>query len=599
MSDAIPERSQIPVQYKWNQESVFESPEAWDREYEEVLKALPDLAAFRGQLGHGPGMLLQAFEAVQDLLQRAGKLLTYAGMSHNVDTTDPAAAARYSRAQGLMARVMEATAFLKPAILALGQERVEEYLQQKPALEIYRHYFHNLFRQREHLRSAEVEELLGALSEPFSGAAAAARMLSNADLRFPPAVDEQGQEIEVAQGTLGRILTLPDRKARQTAWCGYADAYLAHQNTFAATLATAVKQDAFRARARRYESTLEAALFPNNLPTQVFHNVVQTVRDHFPVWHRYFELRRRALGLEKLAPYDIWAPLTSDPPRVEYEEAVEWICRALAPLGKDYVEVMRRGCLQERWVDVYPNRGKSSGAFSSGSPGTHPFIKMSYNDTVFSMSTLAHELGHSMHSYLAWKHQPFVYSRYSLFAAEVASNFHQAMLRDHLLGQDLPAPLRIAVIEEAMSNFYRYLLVMPVLAAFELEIHTRIERGQAFTAPDLIDLLSRKMAEAYGPAMAVDRARVGIQWATFPHLYMNYYVFQYTTGISAAHALAQRVAQGEPGAAEAYLQFLKAGGSEYPLPLLQRAGVDMRSPEAIEQTFQIMEEMIDQLEVLV
>ena len=259
MSDPIRDRSQIPVQYTWNAESVFETPQAWEREYRELTKALPGLAAFRGRLDQGPALLAEALAAAQDIMRRASVLFTYAGMAHNVDTTDTEAAARYSRAQGLMAQVMAAASFIQPEILSLGEGRIGEYTAQQPELHIYRHFFDNLFRLREHMRSAEVEELLSALSDPFAGAAAAARMLSNADLRFPPALDRRGEQLEVTQGTLGRILTSPDRQARQTAWRGYADSYLAHQHTFAATLATSVKQDVFRARARKTSCLTEVA----------------------------------------------------------------------------------------------------------------------------------------------------------------------------------------------------------------------------------------------------------------------------------------------------------------------------------------------------
>jgi oligoendopeptidase F len=263
------------------------------------------------------------------------------------------------------------------------------------------------------------------------------------------------------------------------------------------------------------------------------------------------------------------------------------------------VAVLRRGVLEQRWVDVYPNKGKTAGAFSTGSPGTHPFILMSYTDDIFSMSTLAHELGHSLHSYFSWKTQPFIYARYPLFVAEVASNFNQAMVRAHLMASQPDPQFQIAVIEEAISNFYRYLLVMPTLAQFELELHQRVERGEALTADGMIGLMAGLFAEAYGDAVVMDRDRVGITWATFhTHLYMNFYVFQYSTGIAGAHALARRVLDGAPGAAEAYLDFLKGGGSAYPLDVLKAAGVDLGSSEPVEETFAVLASMVDRLEEL-
>jgi oligoendopeptidase F len=471
-------------------------------------------------------------------------------------------------------------------------------MREWPRLGLLRHYVDDLYRQQAHVRSPEVEELLGILGDPFSGPAMTAGVLTNADFAFAPAVDSEGREIPVTQGTLSKILAGSDREARRTAWEHYTDAYLAHKNTLASNLATSIKQSVFQMRARRYGSTLEASLFESNVPVQVFHDLIATFREHLPTWHRYWAIRQRALGVDALQPYDIWAPLSQEKTAVPYQQAVEWISRGLAPLGEDYVRVLRRGALEERWVDVYPSQGKRAGAFSSGRPGTHPFIMMSYNDNVLSMSTLAHELGHSMHSYLTWQHQPVIYGDYSLFAAEVASNFHQAMVRAHLIKAQVDPAFQIEVIEEAMSNFHRYFFVMPTLARFELEVHQRAERGEGLTADDMNGLMADLFSEGYGEKMHVDRDRVGITWATFGHLYTDYYVYQYATGISGAHALAQRILSGEPGAVQAYLDFLTAGGSVYPLEALQTAGVDLTRSEPVEVTFGILADLVDRLERL-
>jgi oligoendopeptidase F len=327
--------------------------------------------------------------------------------------------------------------------------------------------------------------------------------------------------------------------------------------------------------------------------------MLDTSRRKLPVWHRYWSVRRRALGLDKLHPYDVWAPLTSGEPKFSYKEGVDIICEGMQPLGDEYVEPMRRGLLEERWVDVYPNQGKRSGAYSSGFYGTNPFILMSYNNNLTDVSTLAHELGHSMHSYFSRKNQPIIYSGYSMFVAETASNFNQAMVRAHLLGTTDDPQFQISIIEEAMSNFHRYFFVMPILARFEREIHERVERGEALTADSLISLMAGLFREGYGPEVEVDEARVGITWAQFPiHMYLNFYVYQYATGISAANALADKVLKEGPEAAEKYKQFLKAGSSLYPLDALKLAGVDMTSPAPVELAFDVLEGFVDRLERL-
>jgi oligoendopeptidase F len=368
----------------------------------------------------------------------------------------------------------------------------------------------------------------------------------------------------------------------------------------ASCYAAGVKQNVFAGRARRYASALEAALYPNYIPVEVFHRLIETYRRNLPMWHRYWRIRRRALGYDTLYSWDIKAPLTVSPPRVPFAQAAEWIAEGMRPLGDEYVAVLRRGLREQRWVDVYPNQGKRAGAFSMGVPGTHPFIMMSYNDDLFSTSTLAHELGHSMHKHYTTATQPFVYANYGLFVAEVASNFNQALVRAYLLNSSDDPDFQIALIEEAMANFHRYFFIMPTLARFELETHERVERGQALTADGLIDLMADLFAEGYGGEVAIDRERTGSTWAQFStHMYANFYTYQYATGISAAHALASRVLANAPGAAESYLAFLKAGSSLYPLDALRLAGVDMTSPEPVEQTFAVLAGLVDRLERLV
>ncbi len=596
---SLPPRNAIAPEHTWNSPSVFPSPDAWAAELEAVAAALPGFQTrFKGYLAGGPALLADFFDTYSDLLGRAGKILVYAGMESAVDTSNQDAAAMDSRASALFSQVLAAGAFANPEILSIGQATLAGWMDREPHLRVCRQYFDDLFRRQAHVRSAEVEEILGMLADPFGAVGSTAMLLANADLQFEPATGSDGTTAPVAQSTIAELMIEPDRELRRTAWEHYADGYLSCKNAFANNLATALKQDVLKARVRGHSSSLEAALFPYNIPVEVFHTLIDTFRRNLPTWHRYWAIRRRVLGVETLQPYDVWAPLTSAQPQVPYPQAVEWIAEGLRPLGEEYVAALRQGSLRDRWVDIYPNQGKRQGAFSSGWKGTFPFIMMSYNDSLNSLSTLAHELGHSMHSYLTWQTQPMIYSDYSLFVAEVASNFHQAMVRAHLLATQDDPGFQTAVIEEAMYNFHRYFFQMPTLARFELEMHERTERGEGLTAGLMIDRMAALFEEGYGGEMHVDRDRVGITWAQFGHLYANFYVFQYATGISAAHALAQRILSGTPGAAESYVAFLKAGSSLYPLDALKLAGVDMTTPAAVESAFEVLAGYVGRLEAL-
>jgi len=566
MTEAIlKSRSALAVEDTWNAESVYDSPAAWDAEQQRLPAEIEGMTRHQALMSKGPAELLAAFEELESLNKRVGVLLTYAIMAHHVDTTDQDASRRYGQAQGIVGQLMGSQGFFDPELLAIGHDKLKEWMQAEPRLAVYAHYFDDLFRRQAHVRSAEVEQLLGLLADPFSGPRSTANMLTNADLTYRPARTADGTELPMSLAALDKFLGGADREARRTAWESYMDAHLAFKNTLASNLTTSIKQNVFNARARQYGSTLEAALFVDNLPETVFYNLIDTFKRNLPTWRRYWVVRRRALGVEALQPYDVWAPLTDKPPVLNYRQAVDWISAGLAPLGETYVNTLRRGCLEERWVDIYANQGKTDAQFSTGGPGTHPFILMRFDGELGGMSTLAHELGHSMHSYFTWETQPLIYSNYSLFVAEVASNFNQAMVRAYLLAHNPDRDFQISVIEEAMSNFHRYFFIMPTLARFELEVHQRLERGQGLTADDMIELMADLFAEAFGPEVPFDRQRMGMTWATFGHLYTDYYVYQYATGISGANALASRILSGTPGAAEAYVGFLKAGGSLYPL----------------------------------
>lgn len=599
MSSALPAREQVPVEYTWDTHSVFASDQAWEQAIEELKVALPQAKGFEGRLAEGAAVVADWCEFAERVQRMAGRIRLYASMRHHVDTADQRAAAQHDRARSLQAQVGSALAFAEPELLQIGVDTLRRWVHEQPRLAHLRHYVDRLERRKAHVRSAEVEGLLGQAMDVFNTAAAVHGTLSDADLTFQPARGSDGAAVEIGQGNINKLLISPDRTLRRNAWQNYADGYLMFKNTLAGCLATGVKRDAFLARVRGYGSCLEAALGPQSIPVAVFENLIATFKKNLPTWHRYWRLRRRALGYEELHVYDTRAPLSGKTSPVSFAQAVGWICDGMKPLGAEYVRALRQGVMKERWVDIYPNKGKRMGAFSTGVQGTHPFIMMSYSDNLLGLSTLAHELGHSLHSFYAWQTQPHVYAGYSLFVAEVASNFNQALVRAHLLKTQQDPQFQLEVLEEAMANFHRYFFVMPTLARFELEIHRRVEQGMALTADDLISLMADLFSEGYGGEVVLDRRRVGSTWAQFAtHLYSNFYVYQYATGISGAHALAQRVLEEGQPAVEAYLGFLRAGGSQYPLEALRAAGVDLASPEPVERTFAVLAGHVERLEGL-
>lgn len=597
-STSLPSRSEVPLEQTWDLASVFPTPDDWGAACNQLIALLPDLASYQGHLADSPHKLLDFIQSYQQAGILMGKINVYASNAYSVDTLDQAAAARNGQGRSLMARFSATTAFFDPELMQIGFPRLREWIQENPELKFFSFYVDKLEKRQAHVRSGEVEEVLAMVNDPFFAATSIYNALNNAELTFQPAVASDGTRLEVGQASIGALITHADREVRRTAWENYSDGYLKFKNSMAATLTATIRQDVFNARARGYETSLQASLGPNNIPVEVFYNLIEVFKKNLPTWQRYRRLRKKLLGYETFHVYDIKAPLTSQKPVVPFRQAVDWICEGMTPLGKEYVDILRHGVLEKRWVDWARNRGKREGAFSSGSMGTRPFIMMSYADDVFSLSTLAHELGHSLHSNYSRIYQPFIYSRYSLFVAEVASNFNQAMVRQHLFKAQTSRDFQISLIEEAMSNYHRYFFIMPTLARFELDLHTRAEQGQPINADILIGMTADLFKEGYGDEVDFDRDRIGITWAQFGHMYMNFYVYQYATGIAGAHALVDGILPGKPGAAEKYLEFLKLGGSMYPLDSLKLAGVDLATPEPVEKAFANLAGLVDRLEQL-
>ncbi len=595
----VPARADVPIESTWNHESVFPSFDAWREEYQAAVAALSEIEPYQGTLAQSPERLAEWFDVHSTLARRVWTLFMYPVMWQACDGNNEEIKGMVGQAQGLAGQFTAAVAFAEPELLAMDEETLLGWLQ-LDQLSLYQQHIDDLLRKKKHVLSAEVEAVLGLLSDPLGRIESIRSALNDMDLTFEAAVDSAGAPQPLVQSTINKLLADSDRDVRKNAWQNYADSYLEFNNTLATTYLASVKSNVVRARMRGYESVLHAKLSPGNIPVEVFHNLIDTYKKHIPTWHRYWDVRRRALGYDRIHPWDIWAPLTSDDPALSFPEAVDMIADGMAPLGADYVAAMRRGCLEERWVDYAINEGKSEGAFSFGTYDSLPFIMMSFDGNLSSMSTLAHELGHSMHSHYTRETQPFVYSNYSMFAAEVASNFNQALVRAHLFARNDDRAFQLALIQEAMDNIHRYFFIMPTLARFEFEVHSRMENDEPLTPETLNQIMSDFYAEGYGETMSDDPRRTGITWAQFGHLYEAYYTFQYATGISAAHALANAILAGDDADAVArYLAFLHAGGSDYPIAALQAAGVDMSTPVAVEETFAVLEGLVDRLEGLI
>jgi oligoendopeptidase F len=594
----LPARNTIDDSQKWNREAVFADQDAWKAAADGIPAKLPELASYAGRLSESPVVLAEFLEKLGSISREVMNIYFYAMMELSVDSLNPIFTGMVGRAGALFGQTLASIAFHKPELLAIGQEKLNQWIAEEPSLNEYAMFVDDLFRTQKHVRSGEVEQVMGLASEPIGAIENIFEALTSQDMQFKPAVDSEGNEHAVAQATYDTLLNSADREVRRSAYESYTDKYLEHKNTLAAIYIASVKADVFKMRVRGYETSLHASLFENNIPVEVFHSLIETFKENIPTWHRYWAARRQGLKVDAIYPYDIWAPVSPEQPDVPYEKAVDWISEGLKPLGQDYVDVLRQGTLEDRWVDRAVNAGKRQGAFSYGTYDTFPFIMMSYDDSMGALSTLAHELGHSMHSYLSRENQAYQNSSYTLFAAEVASNFNQAMTRAYLREANDNPNFQIALIEEAMDNFHRYFLIMPTLARFEYEVHTRVENGQTPTADELINLCADLFAEAYGDEMQFDRERVGITWATFGHLYSAYYPYSYATGISAAHELAKGILAGEEGASQRYVEFLSMGGSQYTIDALKHAGVDMTQKDAVITTFSVLSDMVDRLEKL-
>lgn len=595
----LPKRAEVATEHTWNLETIYPTNDAWEADFARVAALLPGIRAYQGRLADAAASLLEALARRDAAGELLGRLFVYAHMRLHEDSAKSTYQALADRVTTLANDLNTSSAYMTPEILAIPAERIDHFLAEEPKLQVYRQALDEITRQRAHILPADQEALLAQAAELGNAPERIYEMFSNADLKLPTVHDEQGQEVRLTQGTyVPRFLESRDRAVRREAFEAMLGTYSAYRNTLAATLAAQVKRDIFFARARRYDSSLEAALDPSNIPVGVYTSLIETVDKNLPLLHRYLALRKRLLGLDELRMYDLYVPMVKDIEyTVEYARAQEQVAQALAPLGEQYVQALRGG-FGARWIDIYENEGKRSGAYSWGSFGTQPFVLLNYQESMDSMFTLAHEMGHSMHSYFTWQHQPYPYSSYTLFVAEVASTLNEALLTHYLLENTTDRALRLYIINHALETFRTTLYRQTLFAEFEREAHQRAEAGEALT-PELLDEVFKGLNDKYYGAVVTVDALIGVEWARIPHFYSSFYVYQYATGISASAALAHRIlTEGEP-AVQRYLRFLSSGSSDYSINLLREAGVDLSTPQPIQEALDTFARYLDELERLI
>jgi oligoendopeptidase F len=592
-------RSEVKPEHTWSLESIYPSNEAWEQDYQKVQGLIPNLAGFQGKLGESAEKLLEALKTRDEVYKLLEHVGAYARMHRDEDNANGTFVAMNDRVVSLYARVQAAASYMTPEILAVPADKLKQWLDANKDLQLYRHELDDIQREKAHVRSAEVEALLAQAGEVAGAPASIFGMLDNADMKFPKIKDEAGKEVDLTKGRFVRFLESPDRRLREEAFTTLYSTYGKFRNTLAATHASSVKKDIFYARSRNYPSARAMALSGYNIPESVYDNLVATVNKNLPSLHRYVRLRKQMLGLDELHMYDLYTHMVAETDKqVPYQEAVETIMEALAPLGDEYRKIARAGLSTDRWVDMYENEGKTSGAYSGGAYTTKPFILMNYQDTLDSMFTLAHELGHSMHSFFTRRTQPYTYGHYTIFVAEVASTFNEALLTNYLLKRTDEKKLKMYLINHYLEQFRTTLYRQTMFAEFEHLTHQKAEKNEALT-PDVLCAMYYDLNKKYygTEGMVVDQA-IELEWARIPHFYRAFYVYQYSTGLSAAVALSQQVlSEGKP-AVDRYLGFLSKGGSEYSIDLLKGAGVDMTSPEPVQKALDVFASLLDQMEEL-
>ncbi len=596
MSERIPQRKDIPAEDKWAIEDIYPTDEAWEQDFAKAKGFAEIVSGYKGKLCTDSAKLLEYLRTDDDMTVVLESLINYAQRKNDEDTRESRYQDMVSRLEMLFVGISGASAFVTPEILSIDDETMERFFKEQPGMELYRLCIDRVRRRKAHILS-EAEERIMALTGEMTGSPDTIfSMFNDADLKFPDATDKDGNKHQVTHGSYIPLMHSTDRELRKSAFESLYGVYEGFKNTSAAVLASQVKCLTFRARARRYDNSLQAALDGNEVPTEVYKQLIEAVHENMHYMYKYVKLRRKLLGVDELHAYDLYAPIVSDiEVKIPFEQAKQEVYDSLAPMGEDYRAIFKEG-MDNRWIDVYENEGKRSGAYSAGAR-VHPYVLLNHKDTLDSEFTLAHEMGHAIHSYLSNKNQPVVYADYVIFVAEVASTCNESLLMQHLLKTTTDKKRRAYLINYFLEQFRTTLYRQTMFAEFELKINEMSENGESLTADVLCELYRKLNLLYYGEDIIIDHD-LDMEWARIPHFYYNYYVYQYATGFSAAIALSQRILNEGAPAVKDYIGFLSGGCSRDPISLLKGAGVDMTSTKPVTDALKLFGELIDEMEEL-
>lgn len=594
---SLPKRSEVDVKYTWAIEDLYASDELWQKEYDKVKEMLPGIMEFRGRLGKSAEILLSFLQQQDELDKLMERIYVYANQKYHEDTANSVYQDLSNKANALSVQVRSALSFATPEILTIPEETIAQFKHEAQELMLYDFYLKDILRIKPHILSGELEELLADAGEIAEAPDNIFSMFNNADIKFPEIEDENGEKVRITHGRYGQLLESTDRRVRREAFEGVYSTYQSFRNTLAASFSSNVKQEVFFAKARKYNSTMEKALDGGNIPVEVYTNLIAAVHENMHLMHRYVSLRKRLLGVEELHMYDLYTPLVSDVKmEIPFEEAKKIVAKGLEPLGEEYQKILMEG-YNHRWIDIYENENKRSGAYSWGAYGTHPYVLLNYNDTLDNVYTLAHEMGHAIHSYHSDREQPYIYAGYRIFVAEVASTCNEALLIDYMLKNTEDKKEKAYLINHFLEKFKGTLYRQTMFAEFEMITHSMVEKGESLTAEALCRIYHDLNVAYFGDDIVIDPA-IDMEWSRIPHFYNAFYVYQYATGYSAAIALSRRILKEGPEAVTDYIRFLSSGSSNYPIEILKAAGVDMSTKEPVNQALKLFEELLDQMDEL-